>query len=243
MRFRQSRRRSIVTAKNFTIAMVVVNAAGLLAVQQKLKQSEIPNAYALDDGAQPVMARSEAVLPERRVLPQVALTAPAPLPPETAPALPAMKPLPVIDLASLDLIPVTEPAQAFEARPKQAVAVMAGKPVQARAVSKRPRIAIPSAKPAQTDNFSAAFDIGLEAAPSVGLSTANVGFAVSVGAPSPDAEPTLDGDAGAVAPAYDLIPAVPSLTAPTLAPASGESAPAEPAAPSETAPAELPAAA
>ncbi len=236
MRLRQNRRGSIATAKNFTIAMVVVNAAGLLAVQQKLKQSEIPNAYALDDGAQPVLARSDAILPERRLLPEVALTAPAPLPSELPPALPAMKPLPVIDLASLDLVPVAEPEQTFEARPKDGIALAAEKPAQARTVSKHARIAVPSARPVQADSFSTAFDHGLEASTPVGLSTANDGIGVTVGA----VRPSVDADPGLAVPApVDLAPVTPNLTAPTLAPAAGDAAPA---APVEEAPAELPAA-
>jgi hypothetical protein len=92
-----------------------------------------------------VLARSDATVPEGSVLPELALTAPAPQPPESLPALPALKPLPVIDLAALELVPVAEPEQAFDGRQKGGIALAADKPVQAGAVSKRPHIAVPSA--------------------------------------------------------------------------------------------------
>lgn len=249
MRFKQNRLRSVATAKNFTIAMVLVNAAGFYAVQQKLKQAEVPDAYALDDGAQPVLARRDAILPDRRILPEVALTrVPAPLTPETLPSetLPAMKSLPVIDYATLDLDPVLPPEPKVAARSKAGIALATGKPTRTRSSRARPDVVVPSMQPAAVNEFRAAFDRGLEAPTEIGLTAPGAAIGVTVGPEAtPPSAPPVAPDAEVSSPVpVDLTPPTGGLTAPRPDPSAAQFFPAAPTqdVPAET-PAELPAAA
>lgn len=240
MRFRQSRKRSFVTAKNFTIAMVVVNAAGLLAVQQKLKQAEVPDAYALDDGARAVVARSDAFLPDRQVLPQIALTAPpASTPAESLVALPSIKPLPIVDLAALELDPVGSPEQTASARPQRELALASDKAAARRPGHRRLDIAVPVARPSSGSSFSSAFDSGLEAPSQVGLATPADAVAATFGA-APGPVPSMAEPVSheAAPPAQES--ATPTEAVPRIDPSASQFFPAAPA---DEAPAELPAAA
>jgi hypothetical protein len=67
MRFTRLRGRSIVTARNFTIAMVLVNGLGFYAVHKKMQQAQVPNAFALDAREQPAESQQALVLPVNTV--------------------------------------------------------------------------------------------------------------------------------------------------------------------------------
>ena len=67
MRFTSSSVRAAITVRNFTIAMVAVNAVGLYAVHNKLQQAQVPNAYALDQAATPTAVTPAFALPQNTV--------------------------------------------------------------------------------------------------------------------------------------------------------------------------------
>lgn len=103
------------TAKNFAIAMVLVNATGLVMVQQKMKGAQVDDAYALDDGVRPITF-SHADLPDRLVLPEIELTASTASRP--AVELPEMAPLPEVQLSLADAVPEVAPAPIHQVSPK-----------------------------------------------------------------------------------------------------------------------------
>lgn len=115
MHFSRNRRRSLLTAKNFTIAMVLVNAAGLALVQQKMRGAQVDDAIALDDGARPMTLISQVELPERQVLPEIKLAA-APSRPFVE--LPELTPLPELVLE----LGLADAADEFESAPLRAKA-------------------------------------------------------------------------------------------------------------------------
>jgi hypothetical protein len=107
----RTRRHSLLTAKSFTIAMVLVNAAGLVLVQQKMKGAQVDDAYALDDGAQRVASIRPAEIHERRLLAEIELSAAPPSRPYVELPVLQQLPAPRIDLELADLEPPAVPAR------------------------------------------------------------------------------------------------------------------------------------
>jgi len=115
MNFSRAQRTSLLTAKNFTIAMVLVNATGYVLVQQKMKGAQVEDPYSLDDGVRPVTF-AHVDLPERLELPKIALS----INDVDTPAaeLPMAGSLPALDLDIADALPEVAPRQARKQAPR-----------------------------------------------------------------------------------------------------------------------------